>query len=68
MRFLVIGLTATFLAYPAAVPASACGASAHSAIAATSDYFAAKKKVLAKKNVKKKKKAKVEYMRAVPVK
>jgi len=64
MRFLVIGLTAALLALPAAVPAGACGAGAHSAKAASVDY-AAKKKVV--RHHARKKKEKVEYMRAAPM-
>ena len=62
MRVLTIVIVAAFLALPAAAPAQACGASLHSAKAATADYSAAKKKS------KKQKKEKEEYMRAAPMK
>ena len=63
MRVLAIAIAAAFLALPVAAPAQACGASLHSAKAATADYSAAKKK---KKTAKKKEKE--EYMRAAPMK
>jgi hypothetical protein len=59
MRYLMIAVAATFMVMPAAAPVFACGAK-HSAEAVATD-FAAKKKP-------KPKKAKVEYMRAGPMK
>lgn len=65
MRLPIIAIAAAALLLPAA-PALACGAKA-SAQASASELSAAAKKAV-KKVAKKKKKAKVEYMRAVPVK
>jgi len=62
MRIVTIAIAATFLAFPAALPAQACGSAGHTAKAATADYSAAKKKKA------KKPKEKEEYMRAAPMK
>ena len=69
MRFLIIAVAATLLLLPVAQQANACGTAAKSsAQAATTDYSAMKHKKAMKKKVAKKKKAKVEYMRAAPMK
>jgi hypothetical protein len=74
MRFLLIGLSAAFLALPVSAPVQACEEYAASAQAtpvaakATSvDLSAEEKKTPKKKVAMKKKKEKVEYMRAAPM-
>jgi len=80
MRFLLIGLSATFLALPLSAPVQACEGYAASAQAtpavvqtvaaqATAVELSAqeKKKAPKKKVAMKKKKEKVEYMRAAPM-
>jgi hypothetical protein len=65
MRFLTIAIAAAFLSLPAAAPASAGSAGAHTAKAAATD-FSAKRKKHRRHHAMKKPKEKVEYMRAVP--
>jgi hypothetical protein len=73
MRFLLIGLSATFLMLPASAPTKACEGYAASAQATATELSAAEtkdskdtKKPM-KKAAMKKKKAKVEYMRVAPM-
>ncbi len=65
MRFLSIAIAAAFLALPAATPAAACSAGAHTA-KASATTFSAKKKKHRRHHAKRTPKEKVEYMRAVP--
>ena len=77
MRFLLIGLSATFLALPLSAPVQACEeysaqatpavVQAAAAPAAAVDLSAEEKKAPKKKVAMKKKKEKVEYMRAAPM-
>ncbi len=63
MRILAIAIAVSFLAFPVAGPAQACGNGQHAAKAATINYSAATKKKKPKQP-----KEKVEYMRAAPMK
>ena len=78
MRFLLIGLSATFLALPRSAPLQACEEYAGEAQAtltvaqaiaapATAVDLSAEEKKAPKKVAMKKKKEKVEYMRAAPM-
>jgi hypothetical protein len=67
LRFLLIGLSATFLMLSASAPTKACEGYAASAQATAVDLSAEEKKAPKKKVVMKKKKEKVEYMRMAPM-
>lgn len=73
MRFPIFAIAAALLILPVAQPASACDTAAKASaqtttITAALDLSAAKHKKAMKKKSAKKKKAKVEYMRAAPMK